>query len=164
MSWINKEVKALMAKYNTTDPFELADYLEYELIPFAFSRIRGLLLVLNGTTYIGYNTNLPRRLQGLVVYHEIAHRLLHKGNYFMLLKNTYFRSGKFERQADRFVAELVLSERRPRPGETVYEFSNRHKVPMELAREIAAMSRETKQVVHDKKQALLPGCFEKVFK
>lgn len=139
MNWINKEVKALMAKYNTTDPFELADYLEYELIPFDFSRIRGLLLVLNGTTYIGYSTNLPRRLQGLVVYHEIAHRLLHNGNYFMLLKNTYFRSGKFECQADQFVAKLMLSERRPRAGETVYEFVNRCQVPVELVQEVAAI-------------------------
>lgn len=139
MSWINREVKALMAKYGTSNPFELADHLGYELIPFGFRNIKGLLIVLNEITYIGYSIRLPRRLQGLVIWHEIAHRLLHQGNYFMLLENTCFLPGKFERQANRFVAELVLSERQPSPGETVYEFSNRHKVPMELVREIAAM-------------------------
>lgn len=136
MDWISREVRALMDKHCTTDPFKLADYLGYELIPFYFSRIRGMILVIDNDTYIGYSTRLPRRLQSLVVYHEIAHRLLHRGNYFMLLENTYFHPGKFERQANRFVAELVLSERRPLPGETIYEFAARHEVPVELVQEI----------------------------
>lgn len=138
MGWISREVRALMSKYRTSNPFELAGYLDYELVPFQFSKIRGMLLVIDDATYIGYSTRLPYRYQGLVVYHEIAHRLLHHGNYFMLLENTYFHPGKFERQANRFVAELVLSERQPRPGETVYEFAARYDVPVELVQEIAA--------------------------
>jgi Zn-dependent peptidase ImmA (M78 family) len=65
--------------------------------------------------------------------HEIAHRLLHLDlNYFTLLENTYFYPGKFERQADRFVAELLLAERKPQPGEPVCEFAARYEVPVEL--------------------------------
>lgn len=138
MNWISNEVKSITEKHETSNPFELADYLGYILLPYPFRRIRGMLLAIEGITVIGYNTRLPRRLQGLVVYHEIAHRQLHKGNYFMLLENTYFHPDKFEHQANRFVAELVLSERRPRSGETIYEFAARHEVPMELVREIAA--------------------------
>lgn len=138
MDWISRQVKELMVQYKTTNPFELADYLGYELIPFNFRRIRGMLVVLHDATYIGYSTRLPRRLQRLVFCHEIAHRLLHRGNYFMFLENTYFNLGKFERQANRFAAELVLSERRPRPGETIYEFAARHEVPVEFVQEIAS--------------------------
>jgi Zn-dependent peptidase ImmA (M78 family) len=138
MDWISRQVKELMVKHKTTNPFELADYLNYELITFNFHRIRGMLVVLNGATYIGYSTKLPRQLQGVVVCHEIAHRLLHQGNYFMLLENTYFPPGKLERQANRFVAELLLSERRPLPGESIYEFAARYEVPVELVLEIAA--------------------------
>jgi len=138
MDWISRQVKELMVQYKTTNPFELADYLGYELVPFDFRHIRGMLIVLNEATYIGYSTRLPRRLQRLVVGHEIAHRLLHRGNYFMFLEDTCFNPGKFERQANKFVAELVLSERRPMPGETMYEFAARHEVPVEFVREIAA--------------------------
>lgn len=139
MDWISREVQKLMLKYHTSNPFELADYLDYCLIPYPFKKIRGMLLVIHGTTCIGYNNLLPRRLQGLVVYHEIAHKLLHPfANYFMMMENTSFHMGRYERQADRFVAELVLSERRPYPGETIYEFAARHEVPVELVKEIAA--------------------------
>lgn len=67
MDWISREVRALMDKHCTTDPFKLADYLGYELIPFYFSRIRGMILVIDNDTYIGYSTRLPRRLQSLVL-------------------------------------------------------------------------------------------------
>jgi len=133
MHWISREVRELISKHKTSDPFELADNMGYILIPYPFQRIRGMLLVDEGTTYIGYSTNLTKRLQRIVVYHEIAHRLLHTGqNYFMLLKNTIFYPGKFENQANRFVAELILSECHPRPGESIYEFSARYRVPVEL--------------------------------
>lgn len=133
MHWISREVRELQRKYRTTDPFELADYLDYIVISYPFRKIRGMLLVLEGTTCIGYSTIIPRRQQELVVYHEIAHRLLHPDlNYFTLLENTYFYPGKFERQADRFVAELVLSQRQPQPGESVYEFAARYEVPVEM--------------------------------
>jgi hypothetical protein len=55
MDWISKEVSALMAKYRTSNPFELADYLGYILVPYAFKRIRGMLLVVDGITCIGYS-------------------------------------------------------------------------------------------------------------
>ncbi|WP_066639186.1 ImmA/IrrE family metallo-endopeptidase [Desulfolucanica intricata] len=133
MHWISREVKELAAKYRTTNPFELADCLDYLLIEFPFKKIRGMLLVTDDITCIGYNNTLPRHLQYLVVYHEIAHRILHPEiNYFMLLENTHFNLGKFEYQADKFVAELVLSERVPRSGETIYEFAARYEVPVKL--------------------------------
>lgn len=138
MNWISREVRALMDKHCTSNPFDLAACLGYNLIPFDFYKIRGMFLVIDDDTYIAYSTKLPRRLQGLVVYHEIAHRLLHSGNYFMLLENTCFHQGRLERQANRFVAELVLSERRPLPGETIYEFADRYQVPVELVQEVAA--------------------------
>lgn len=135
MNWITKEVRNLIKKYDTTDPFELADYLNYIVIPYPFKSIRGMLLVVDGTTCIGVNSSLSRKLQGLVVLHEIGHRLLHPGmNYFMLIENTLFPAGKFEHQANRFVAELLLGERQPYAGETIYEFAARYEVPVEVVK------------------------------
>lgn len=92
-----------------------------------------MLLVIEGTTCIGVNSNLSRALQGLVILHEIGHRLLHPYmNYFMVIENTFYPTNKFEYQANRFVAELLLSERKPRYGETIYEFAARYEVPVEL--------------------------------
>lgn len=139
MHWISREVKELHIKYSTTDPYELADCLGYIVVPCPFRKIRGMLLVLEGIACIGYSTLLPRRQRELVVYHEIAHRLLHPElNYFTLLENTYFYPGKFERQADRFVAELLLAEKKPQPGESVYEFAARYEVPVELVNTLVA--------------------------
>ncbi|PHJ38059.1 hypothetical protein P378_12005 [Desulforamulus profundi] len=139
MHWIKREVRNLQEQYHTSDPFELADYLEYILVPFPFRKIRGMLLVFEGTTFIGYNNTLPYREQKLVIYHEIAHRRLHPSlNYFMVLDN--LRSiciGKYERQVDRFVAELLLSEKKPEPGESIYEFARRYDVPVKLVETLA---------------------------
>ncbi|MCL0080625.1 ImmA/IrrE family metallo-endopeptidase [Peptococcaceae bacterium] len=133
MCWIIREVYILIKKYNTTDPFELADYLDYLVIKYPFRRLNGMLLVVDGIACIGVNSELPDRLQGLVLLHEISHRILHpEMNYFMVLEKTYLPLGKFEYQANRFVAELVLRERQPRYGETIYEFAARHEVPVEL--------------------------------
>ncbi len=137
MHWIDKEVKYLMEKYQTTDPFELADCLNYKLLPYPFRRIKGMLLVVQGVTIIGYSTSISRRQQGFVILHEIAHRRLHQGlNYFMVLENSLYPPGKFERQANRFVACLVLTERMPQPGETIYDFATRYGVPVDVLREI----------------------------
>ncbi|MTI80065.1 MAG: ImmA/IrrE family metallo-endopeptidase [Firmicutes bacterium] len=138
MNWITKEVKNLVRRYGTTDPLELADYLNYIVIPYPFKNIRGMLLVIDGTTCIGVNSNFSRKMQGLVVLHEIGHRLLHpKMNYFMIIEDTLFPAGKFEYQANRFVAELVLGERKPHAGETIYEFAARYEVPVELVKTLA---------------------------
>lgn len=135
MSWISREIKALKEKYNTTNPFELADYLEYLLIPYPFKKLNGMLLVIDDTTFIIYNSNLPLRMQELVICHEVGHKLLHpEGNYFMLLSNACSNHGKYEKQADRFAAELVLAECEARPGETIYEFAARYEVPVELVK------------------------------
>ncbi len=56
MDRISKEVKLLIAKYRTSNPFELADYLGFILIPYQFKRIRGMLLVIDESTCIGYST------------------------------------------------------------------------------------------------------------
>ena len=137
MHWIDKEVKFLMEKYQTTDPFKLADCLNYTLLPYPFQRIRGMLLVVQGVTIIGYSTSISRRHQGFVILHEIAHRRLHQGlNYFMVLENSLYPPGKFERQANRFVACLVPTERMPQSGETIYDFATRYGVPVDVLREI----------------------------
>lgn len=139
MHWIKREVRNLREHYHTSDPFELADYLEYIIIPFPFKKIRGMLLVTDDTTFIGYNNALPYQEQKLVVYHEIAHRQLHPYlNYFMILDN--IRSiciGKYEHQVDRFVAELLLCEQKPESGESIYEFARRKELPLKLIETLA---------------------------
>ncbi|MEW5954163.1 MAG: ImmA/IrrE family metallo-endopeptidase [Bacillota bacterium] len=142
MHWITREIKQLYDQYKTTDPFELVDYLDYILLPYAFRKIRGMLLVKDNITCIGYNSSLPRCVQRAVVYHEIAHCLLHPGNnYFMILENRPLARGRLEYDANRFAVELLLSERRLRPGESVYEFAAKYEVPVHIVKALCPITK-----------------------
>ena len=56
----------------------------------------------------------------------------------MVLENPLYTPGKLEHHANRFVAGLVLTERLPQPGESIYDFATRYELPVDVVREIAA--------------------------
>ena len=143
MHWITKEIKRLYDEYQTTNPYELADCLDYILLPYHFRKnIRGMLLVVDDITCIGYSTRLSRHVQGAVICHEIAHRLLHPGcNYFVIRENMPLFQKRLEYDANRFAVELLLTERWPRPGESVYEFAAKYEVPEHLVKALCPITK-----------------------
>ncbi len=64
MTYAIRKAQALVKKYQTRSPRELADLLGYIVLEHPFSpRIKGLMIKLFGTVVIGINSRLPDPLK-----------------------------------------------------------------------------------------------------
>lgn len=106
---VKKAATELIKKYNTRDPFKIAEYLGLKVFFFPFNDIKGLIISFGSSHYIGINSNLPYQEQKFVLAHEIGHHQLHSPNYnyFFIRDNTHFINGKYERQANLFAFFLL---------------------------------------------------------
>ena len=109
---IKRRVKNLVKKYNTRNPYELADYLKIEI------RLTSLPLHIHGfhdhvlrRKFIVINSELEPYKQRQTCAHELGHALLHKGwGYYFMIEHTFFSPGRFEREANEFAWQLLFDE------------------------------------------------------
>ncbi|WP_148866657.1 ImmA/IrrE family metallo-endopeptidase [Thermosediminibacter litoriperuensis] len=107
---IKNVVRRLVKKYKTSDPFELMDaldiiYVKYPLPEnvrgFYFSKLRRKIVVINSI--------YEKRRQIVTAAHELGHCLLHpKMNAIFLDLNTLLVTSKYENEACKFAAELLM--------------------------------------------------------
>lgn len=108
---VKKSAKKLVEKYATNDPFELASYLNIEICFMPLGTIKGFYKYVKRTKFIFINDNLNDYFKRIVCAHELGHAVIHPRVNIMFLKhNTYFVKDKFESQANRFAAELLISD------------------------------------------------------
>lgn len=108
---IKEIVEKLVKKYKTTDLYELADYLniiiiEHELDP----SIKGFYHYFqrNKIIHINKNLNINKKI---TLAHEIGHAVLHtKLNVVFMEYNTYFVADKYEFEANKFAAEILVPD------------------------------------------------------
>ena len=71
--------KRLIRRFNTRDPFEIADALGITvMIRSDFVRQKGAFAVVGNNSFIFLNDNLSEYMQRLVCAHELGHALLHR--------------------------------------------------------------------------------------
>ena len=76
---IKRHVKILVKKYNTRNPYELADYLKIEIRRASLPlHIHGFYDRVLRRKFIVINSELESYLQRQTCAHELAHALLHK--------------------------------------------------------------------------------------
>ncbi|SFM22129.1 ImmA/IrrE family metallo-endopeptidase [Pelosinus propionicus] len=109
---IPRRVRNLMKKYNTRNPFELADLLNITVISYPIkSGVRGFYDKVLRRKFIIINSSLPEHIQRQVCAHELGHALLHKGwGYYFMIEHTFFSPGRFEREANEFAWQLLFDE------------------------------------------------------
>lgn len=110
MHFIEKEVNRLVKKHKTRDPFELC---RLENIQCMFvdmnSEINGMYQYVKRNKFAYINNNLSSRKQAYTCGHELAHAILHpKVNCAFLRNHTYLNTNKLEREADMFLAVLMI--------------------------------------------------------
>ena len=110
----NKQIKRLVSyyckKFNTRNPFELADYLGvlYQIGNISCS---GCYMFLKNHRYIFLNQNLEEHEQKMVMAHELGHALLHKKqNCYFIRSKTLLLNSKIENEANLFAAHLLISD------------------------------------------------------
>ena len=114
------DVKRLVAyyvkKYNTRNPFELADYLGVEVQTGQLGESSGFYMFLKNHKCVFLNEDLEEHERTLVMAHELAHSIMHrKENYYFIGNKTLMLNSKMEIEANTFAAELLI------PDDLIYE-------------------------------------------
>jgi Zn-dependent peptidase ImmA (M78 family) len=132
---IREIVSTLVAKYNTRNPFEIAEYRNIEIIHNELKSVLGYYTKYHRVQSIILNSDLPEHLESFVCAHELGHAICHPDiNVQWLCEGTFYSKGKFERQANTFAVELLLPDDllREYPECTVYQLARSVGVPREF--------------------------------
>jgi Zn-dependent peptidase ImmA (M78 family) len=105
-------VRKLVRKYKTSNPYELADYLNIiVLIDNLDESIRGYFHYFKRNKIIHINSKLSDKDKRIVLAHELGHAVLHpKLNIIFMEHNTYFVKSKYEYEANKFAAEILVPD------------------------------------------------------
>lgn len=133
---MNTEIKKLIRRFKTKDPFEIASGLNIEIwFSDLGTETRGLYYRKLRRRYIAVHEGLDDNWKRFVCAHELAHDRLHPGvSRFFLDESSFFSAGKFETQANRFALNLLTSGEYIQSGESIEEFLSRNNIPRELSK------------------------------
>lgn len=108
---VKRKVIELVNKYQTNDPFEIAEHLGIIVLHENLGNILGYYSKTYRFKVIHINENSPRNLQLFTCSHELGHAILHPNTNTSFLKsNTYFSADKIEYEANKFAIELLFNE------------------------------------------------------
>lgn len=110
---IKEIVDKLIKKFKTDDPFELSELLKIQVIYWPLhEEVNGLYQYEKRVKLIYINSSLPHLIQRVVCAHELGHAILHpKLNCTFLKNHTFYNINKYENEANRFAAELLISDK-----------------------------------------------------
>lgn len=110
----NKQIKRIVSyyykKFNTRNPFEIADHLGilYQIGNIGCS---GCYMFLKNHRYIFLNQNLSEYETRLVMAHELGHAIMHrKENCYFIRNKTLLLNSKIEIEANIFASELLITD------------------------------------------------------
>ena len=107
--YVRKRALAYRRKFNTSDPFELADALGIEVMVCDIGSRLGCYMYLKRSKCIWINESLEGNERTFVMAHEVGHAVLHpKENCYFL--NQTFLNTRIEQEANAFAAELLISD------------------------------------------------------
>ena len=107
---IKRIVSYYVRKFQTTDPFEIADRLGV-LYQIGEIGCEGCYMFLKNHRYIFLNQNLNEQETRMVMAHELGHAVLHrKENCYFIRNKTLLLNSKTETEANRFAAELLIRD------------------------------------------------------
>lgn len=108
---IKRIAEKLMRKYDTNNPFKLADELGIVVKYDDLGNTWGYFITYKRIKIIHINKNIDEWLQRYTCAHELGHSILHKGVPTPFLKkHTLFSIEKIERQANTFAVELLMPD------------------------------------------------------
>lgn len=111
MGDIKKTVIKLVNKYHSKDLYELASFLDINIISMDLGSSLGMYRYVKRNKFIFLNNSLDEITKRFVLAHELGHAVLHtKTNCFYLKHNTFSKVSTFEIEANVFAAELLIDD------------------------------------------------------
>ena len=109
--WIKRTVEKLRKRYKTKDPFELAQYMGIVVLFEPLGTVRGYYCRSYKQKVIHINIDESHEQQAITCAHELGHSILHPDtNTPYLRANTLYSIDKLEVEANRFMAQLLVSD------------------------------------------------------
>lgn len=104
-------IRKLIQKYKTANPFELAEALNVILLYVPLKDVNGFYHYYNRNHLIYLSDTLSEVECRRVLAHELGHLILHKDtNAIFLSKHTSLPTQRYEKEADIFASELLISD------------------------------------------------------
>lgn len=133
MGSIKNKVNRLIQKYNTNDPFELAQLLGIEVLYENLGDVLGYYSNTFRIPVIHINNNLNVKLQRFTCSHELGHAILHHDTNTTFLKSkTLFSTDRLEIEANTFAIELLFSQSLETNCITTQEATEEYGIPEQL--------------------------------
>jgi Zn-dependent peptidase ImmA (M78 family) len=130
---INLLVLDLVKKYGTNSPYEIAERINITILKEPLGSTLGYHNTYKRIQFIHLNGGLSESMRRFVCAHELGHAVLHpKINTPFLRKNTLFSVNRFEKEANQFAIELLLTEMEAQPGETIEQIFAENDIPFEM--------------------------------
>lgn len=132
---VREIVARLVSKYNTRNPFEIAEHRNIEIIRCDLKSVLGYYTKYRRVQSIILSSTLPEHLESYVCAHELGHAICHSDlNVQLLCEGAFYAKGKFERQANAFAVELLLPDDllQEYPDTTIYQLARSAGVPEEF--------------------------------
>jgi len=107
--FIIKEVERLKKKYKTNNPFDIAKGESIIIFYEPLGAIRGYYNKYARQKFIHINDSLDEVQRLVTCGHELAHAIIHpNANTPFFRANTFYSVDKFEKQANKFDAHLLI--------------------------------------------------------
>lgn len=114
---IQRKVRNLVRKYNTRNPYEIAEAIGAKIYYGNLGDVAGFYQYIKRHRCIYINSNLDECITRIVMAHELGHAILHrKENCYFIEDQTLFFTSRIEREANRFAAELLI------PDDLIYQY------------------------------------------
>lgn len=108
---VRKTVDYYKKKFETNNPFKIADALHIELIIGDIGSREGCYMYLKRHKCIFLNEHLEQHEMCFVMAHELGHAILHPHeNCYFIRNKTLLLNSKNEVEANKFAIELLLSD------------------------------------------------------
>lgn len=108
---VRKRARYLSKRYKSHNPFEIIENLNVILVFYPLEGVRGFYQYFQRNNIIYIDERLSEKEKLFVCAHELGHMFLHKkSNAIFMDSRTHFNTTKYEKEADTFAMELLISD------------------------------------------------------
>lgn len=107
---VKKKATYYRKKYNTANPFKIANALGIEVMVCDIGTRLGCYMYIKKSKCIWINESLEEKDRLLVMAHELGHAVLHPKENCYFLRNHTLLNTRVEQEANQFAVELLISD------------------------------------------------------